>query len=95
MPRVFAVARLITSSNLMDCESVLVRPFLGLGGTLVWRAAIEPLTTLALMAQILFADPAAIEIEAVKTPAGAERLMLVLDRRRQLHSTAKISAAVP
>jgi hypothetical protein len=47
------------------------------------------------MAQILFADPAAIEIEAVKTPAGAERLMLVLDRRRQLHSTAKISAAVP
>jgi hypothetical protein len=43
----------------------------------------------------LLADPATVQIEAVVTPAGAERLPIVGDRRRQFRLAVRIAASAP
>lgn len=57
-----------------------MRPLLGLCRAVIRGAAIQPTTTL--IAQWLFTNPAAGEIEVVKAATGAECMMLVLDRLR-------------
>src|SRR5262245_19505549 len=49
--------------------------------------------TLAL--HLVFTDQAARAVKAGMTPTATEGVMLVLDRRRQLHPAARIAAVVP
>src|SRR5262249_39272122 len=49
---------------------------------------------LSLAPHRLFADQAARAVEAGMAPRRAERVMLVLDRRRELHPAARIAAVM-
>jgi hypothetical protein len=77
-------------------EIILFRPFPMFGCAPTRGPAIEPtsITALAGLAEVALADAAAVPIETLVAAATAECVMLDLDRRRQLHAAARITAAM-
>jgi hypothetical protein len=76
---------------------VLFGPLFGFPPAVSRRSAIEPssIATLAGFAEIALTNATAISVKALVAATRAERVMLVLNRGRQLHATAEVAAAMP
>ena len=76
---------------------VLGGPLSGFGLAALGRSAVEPagVTAPALLTQVALAHAALVQVETLEAAAAAERVVMIVDRLRQLGPASEIAAVVP